>query len=349
MKASDLKKILEVPLSVGKAFTPITEYIYFKDSIIKSTNMESYLEMSLNESLPFQGCVLAEPLKKFLDSVNKDTELTFEVNKSILTILYGKKNKFSVPMEDLDNFPESPKLKYSDESFITSIILTQDFIENIERSVLFSSDNDSAFNGVFLNNNKIYSSNREIIYVGNPNENYDIETFIPKNLLKFLLKFKELYMNGGVLKFYKEGFQLKTESSTLYFPTFVDIKIPNFDNVVSEFISYFEIPVTEELKSSIDRFKKLGEVVVNITNIGNTIKFISGSDNIEETIEYPEKEIPNFLFKASVSYLKMILDMQVSSLDLFTKKDTEQVKAFGGSTEKDKPVSYFDIVAATMV
>ena len=106
MKALDLKNLLEVSFSIGKSFSPITEYIYINKNIVKATNLEFYLETTLNEDLPFSGCVLKEPLQKFLNSIDKNTELTFEINSNVLTINYGKKNKFNIPMESLDSFPE---------------------------------------------------------------------------------------------------------------------------------------------------------------------------------------------------------------------------------------------------
>ena len=71
MQVNELKNIFEISSILGKGFSPITEYTYVKDNIIKATNMEVYLEMCLDNKLPFNGCVLTEKMSKFLSSMNR--------------------------------------------------------------------------------------------------------------------------------------------------------------------------------------------------------------------------------------------------------------------------------------
>ena len=110
MQVNELKKIFEVSSILGKGFSPITEYTYVKNNVIKATNMEAFIEMKLDEPLPFTGCVLTDKMSKFLTSMNKEADLNFIVNKNTLDIHYGKKNKITIPMEDLKDFPDSPFL-----------------------------------------------------------------------------------------------------------------------------------------------------------------------------------------------------------------------------------------------
>jgi len=95
MKANELKKLLEPPFSIGKSFSPITEYLFVKAKI-KSTDLESFIEVIPKEEMPFQGCVLKEPLSKFLNSVDKNTELNFEVKVTNLSFTQGVVLKIAI-------------------------------------------------------------------------------------------------------------------------------------------------------------------------------------------------------------------------------------------------------------
>ena len=150
MESGELKKILEISSILGKGFSPITEYTYFSGKNVKVTNMESFLEIELEQESPFSGCVLSAQLSKFLDSLKKDTDLTFTTTENVLTISYGKKNKFAVPMEPLADFPDSPSIKYLSDDLKCSVAITEDFTKELEMAIQFASKSDVKFNGVYL-------------------------------------------------------------------------------------------------------------------------------------------------------------------------------------------------------
>ncbi len=330
MKASDLKTILEIPFSIEKSFQPITEYLYFNKNTIKVTNMEAYLKVTLNEDLPFDGCVLAEPLKKFLDSVDGSTDLIFAINNNVLMISHGKKNKFAIPMETLDNFPITPELKYTDEFFLYECGITEELIINLERASAFMSNTDPSFNGIFLRGNKIYSSNREVIYSGNQSQDFGESKFIPKNLLKFIFKFKKYLLKDGIFKFYKEGFLLQFNSYVLYFPNINEVKLPNFDGVLLKYQKIVTISSLLEFKDSVNRIGLFNEF------FDFTIKnkmIILSTDSIIENIDMDSIEFNGNLdiehkFKCNSIYMKNILNNS-DSLLLFNTKEDINIKVFG--------------------
>jgi len=330
MKANELKKLLEPPFSIGKSFSPITEYLFVKAKI-KSTDLESFIEVIPKEEMPFQGCVLKEPLSKFLNSIDKNTELNFEVNNNVLMILYGKKNRFSIPMEDLNSFPESPVIKYTESSFVNNLHITNEVVEEFERAIKFSSDTDSMFNGLYLNGNKVYSSNREIVYSGVLKVETNYSVFIPKSLIKYILKFKDFF---NTIEIYEQGFKVIGDSTTLFFPNVGEQKMPNFEKIFSNYKDLLIIKTTDELKNCVNRVKQFDEVV-DISIKGNTISL--STNNISETVEFENSVDEEYSFKFNINYLKMILDM-CDYIDIVTKQDSIP-NAIGGSTDKYKIVS----------
>ncbi len=333
MKASDLKKILEVPFSIGKSFSPITEYIYVNKNIIKSTDLESYVEVSLNEDMPFQGCVLKEPLQKFLNSIDKNTELNFEVNSNVLTINYGKKNKFNIPMESLDSFPESPVTKYTENSFVSNLLLTQGVMEEFVRAIKFVSDTDTKFNGIYMVRGKVFSSNREIIYAGVLDTDMDSSVFIPKDLVKYIIKFKGTFEK---IEMYNQGFKVLGNNTILYFPNFGENESPDFENLLNSYKDLLIIKNTEELKECVNRIKQFDEVV-NISIKDNIINFFTNS--INESVEFENSIKEEYLFKVNITYLKTILDM-CDYMNILTKQASTQPNAFGVvNTDKYKILS----------
>jgi len=227
MQVNELKNIFEISSILGKGFSPITEYTYVKDNIIKATNMEVYLEMCLDNKLPFNGCVLTEKMSKFLSSMNKETDLTFTTNENTLTINYGKKNKFVIPTEPLNDFPDSPSLKYSEKDFLCRIDISLDFMNILNKALQFSSKNDTAFCGVYLKNKKIYSSNREIVFVDETGIDYENSIFIPSNFVKLLLKFKGIFKT---LEVYSCGFKAIGDNTMLYVANYEQQECPDFEN-----------------------------------------------------------------------------------------------------------------------
>ena len=322
MQVNELKKIFEVSSILGKGFSPITEYTYVKNNVIKATNMEAFIEMKLDEPLPFTGCVLTDKMSKFLTSMNKEADLNFIVNKNTLDIHYGKKNKITIPMEDLKDFPDSPSIKYSEKDLLYSIPLSKDFVEILDKAVQFASKQDVTFNGVFLKNNKIYSTNREILFVDEADINYADSIFIPYNFIKLLSKFKGVFK---LLEVYTCGFKIIGDNTTLYFANYGQKEIPDFDALINKYKKAFEIEPTEELKQALDRISLFDEIV-NVNIKDNVV--IMFTDNISESvnIEIPADEID---FKITIDYLKKVLSLNVFSV-LF---NDNRVNAICGESE----------------
>lgn len=323
MDAFDLKTMLGNSLSFGKGFAPITEYIFINKNVIKVTDMEAYLETTLNEDLPFSGCVLAETLKKFLNSVGADVDLTFITTENVLTISYGKRNKFAIPMEPLKDFPDSPSIKYNGATLICSISLTEDFIKVLETASKFAHTVDSSFNGVYLKNNKAYSSNREIIYVGDVDVSCEDSIFIPFNFIKLLTKFKKTF---NLLEVYSCGFKATGFGSTLYYANYENNAMPDFDRVFSRHEDFIEITVTEELKNSIDRISLFDERV-DICMKDKTINIVT--NNISESIDITDSfGYGEYSFKFNTVYLKKLVECKTV---LFTQRsDDKTISAIKG-------------------
>ncbi len=328
MKVSTLKEVLALPFSIKKSFVPITEYIYVKENLIKATDLESYIEVRTEKEMPFQGCVLSEQLKTFLTSMDKEADLDFIVKENCLSILYNKRNSFSIPMESLDNFPESPSLKYTENSFVTRLMITEELLSSFERANKFASDTDITFNRLFLKENILFSSNRESIYKEKLNIENTSQAMIPKNLVKYLLKVKELF---STIEIHKHGFKLIGETATMYFPSFSDNTMPKFENVLTDLKDVLTIPLTEEFKDSINRISLFDTNTISIS-IKNNILNIH-TDSIDESLEL-EKEIEKEIsFKFNISYLKTLLNMG-DSLVVKSKKDLENITGMGIDTDK---------------
>ena len=324
MQVNELKKIFETSSILGKGFSPITEYTYVKDNIIKVTNMEVYLEMCLDNKLPFNGCVLTEKMSKFLSSMNKETDLTFTTNENTLTINYGKKNKFVIPTEPLNDFPDSPSLKYSAKDFLCKINVSLNFMNALNEALQFSSKNDTAFCGVYLKNKKIYSSNREIVFVDETGIDYENSIFIPSNFVKLLLKFKGIFKT---LEVYSCGFKAIGDNTILYVANYEQQECPDFENLMKKYSPAFEINPTEEIRQVVDRISLFDEVM-NVTIKDNAITMYT--PNISETFDI---EIPNkaeeINFRITTDYLKKIL-----TLDTFSVLNKEnEIKAIQGRSE----------------
>lgn len=328
MLVSELRKIVEPTTVLGKGFAPITEYFYVSEKTIKSTNMESYLELETENPMPFNGCVLTEKLSKFLTSMDKDVDLTFITTENVLTISYGKRNKFAIPMEPLKDFPDSPSIKYNGATLICSISLTEDFIKVLETASKFAHTVDSSFNGVYLKNNKAYSSNREIIYVGDVDVSCEDSIFIPFNFIKLLTKFKKTF---NLLEVYSCGFKATGFGSTLYYANYENNAMPDFDRVILSHKDFIQIVVTDELKNSINRISLFDEIV-DICLKDKTINIVT--NNINETIDFVEFVSGEYSFKFNTVYLKKLVECKTV---LFTQRsDDKTISAILGSDDNYK-------------
>src|SRR4030067_1907888 len=324
MLVNELKKIFEVSSILGKGFSPITEFTYVKDDKIRVTNMESFLELKSDTTIPFNGCVLTEGLSKFLSAMDKNVDLKFTYNKNTLTVNYGKKNKFTLPMEDLNDFPDSPSLKYSEKDLLCKIDISLDFMNTLNEALQFSSKNDTAFCGVYLKNKKIYSSNREIVFVDETGIDYENSVFIPSNFVKLLLKFKGIFKT---LEVYSCGFKAIGDNTMLYVANYEQQECPDFENLMKKYSPAFEINPTEEIRQVVDRISLFDEVM-NVTIKDNAITMYT--PNINETVDI---EIPNkaeeINFRITTDYLKKIL-----TLDTFSVLSKEhEIKAIQGRSE----------------
>lgn len=314
MLVSELRKIVEPTTVLGKGFAPITEYFYVCDKSIKSTNMEAFIELETENPMPFSGCVLTEKLSKFLTSMDKDVDLTFTSTENVLTISYGKKNKFAIPMESLKDFPDSPSTKYNGADILCSINLTEDFMKVIETASKFVHTVDSRFNGVYLKKNKAYSSNREIMYVGDTDVSCENSIFIPFNFIKLLTKFKKTF---NLLEIYSCGFKATGFGSTLYYANYEDTVMPDFDEVILGHKDFIQITVTDELKNSVNRISLFDERV-DIHMKNNIINIVT--NNISETIDTDIVCNGEYSFKFNTVYLKKLVDCKTVS---FTKRADE--------------------------
>jgi len=322
MQVNELKKIFEISSILGKGFTPVTEYTFVKDNIIKATNMESYIETVLDSDMPFNGCVLTGKISKFLSSMNKETDLTFTTDKNTLTINYGKKNKFVIPTEPLDNFPDSPSLKYSEKDFLCRIDISLDFMNILNKALPFASKNDTAFCGVYLKNKKIYSSNREIVFMTDTDIDYINPLFIPSNFIKLLSKFKGIFKT---IEVYSCGFKVIGDNITLYVANYEQQECPDFENLMKKYSPVFEINPTEELRQVVDRISLFDEVM-NVNIKDNAITMYT--PNISEVIEIAT-DGKEFNFRITTIYLKKILELDTFSV---LSKENE-IKGISGKSE----------------
>lgn len=325
MLVSELKKILEPATVLGKGFAPVTEYTYFNGKDVRATNMEAFLALEVENPMPFNSCILTEKMNKFLTSMDGGTDLTFITNDNTLDITYGKKNKFIIPTQPLADFPDLPSVKYNDADLLCSIQLTEDFIKRLIDASKFISTTDNRFNGVYLKNDKIYSSNREIIYVGDVDAGYENTIFIPYNFIKLLIKFKKTF---NILEIYSCGFKATGFGSTLYYANYEDNTMPDFDKVISSHKDFFQVTVTEELKNSINRVNLFDEII-NICIKNKVINIIS--NNINETIDIVDfVSDEGYTFKFNTTYLNKLVDCETIS---FTQKADDKtisaIKAIG--------------------
>ena len=322
MQVNELKKIFEISSILGKGFSPITEYTFVKDNIVKTTNMEVYLEMNLDNKMPFNGCILTEKISKFLSSMNKETDLTFTTSENTLTINYGKKNKFVIPTEPLNDFPDSPSLKYSEKDFLCRIDISLDFMNILNKALPFASKNDTAFCGVYLKNKKIYSSNREIVFMTDTDIDYTNSLFIPSDFIKLLSKFKGVFKT---IEVYSCGFKAIGDDTILYVANYEQQDCPDFENLMKKYSPVFEINPTEEIRQIVDRISLFDEVMK--VDIKDNIMTLY-TPNISETIDVEIfKEEINF--RITTDYLKKIL-----ALDTFSVLSKEnEIKAIQGRSE----------------
>ncbi len=332
MKASGLKKILEVSTILGKSFMPITEFTYFDEKVVKMTNGEAYIEIGLEEKSPFSGCVLSTQLYKFLDSLKKDVDLDFVVNSNILTINYGKKNKFSVPMEAPDSFPQSPAVKYSNIDLFCSINLTSDTLKLLETANQYSSKNEAKFNGIYLKNNKIYSSNREILYVNNFDIEKTVDIFIPSAVIKLLTKFKNRF---SLLEIFPYGFKASGNNMVLYFASSEDVECPNFENIFTYHIKLVSLQITDELKESIQRISLFDEIV-NIKINNNFMNIFT--NNINEEIPIDNVLEDEYQFKFNMNYLNKLLNNNILYIMTYKGKNNT-ISAIYSETDNCKILS----------
>jgi len=329
MQVNELKKIFEISSILGKGFSPITEYTYVKDTIVKVSNMESYIETVLDFNMPFNALVLSEKMSKFLTSMDKDVDLKFTVNANTLDITYGKRNKFTIPTEDLNSFPDSPSLKYSEKDLLCNIALSLEFIKTLEKASQFASKNDVTFCGVYLKNKKIYSSNREIIFINDMDIDYENFIFIPSTFIKLLLKFKSTFKT---LEIYSCGFKAVGEGVTLYSSNYEQPNCPDFDALVKKYVPIFRIEATEEIRDILGRVSLFDEVVsINIKDNAMTIS----TPNITEVIEIAT-DTKEFYFKITTEYLKKLFVFD--SVHILTKGE-EEIKGLCGKNETTMLIS----------
>ena len=202
-------------------------------------------------------------------------------------------------------------------------------MEKLKDASKFIATSDSRFNGVYLKKDKMYSSNREIIYIGIVDTSYEDSIyensiFIPYNFIKLLTKFNKTFKT---LKVYSCGFTATGFGSTLYYANYEDTAMPDFDRVISSHKDFFQVAVTEELKNSINRISLFDEIA-DIYIKDKVINIVT--NNINETIDFVEFVSGEYNFKFNTTYLKKLVDCGTIS---FTQRSDDKtisaIKAIG--------------------
>ena len=347
MKVSDLKRIIEVPVfnAVKNNISKYTEFINIKDDgdrfIVQSYNGISAIETSLSKDYDlFTGCVLASDLYKFLNTLKDDDDVRFETLEDRIVIRYGKKGKFiakSIPAREFPVIDIMGLCVKGDKS----ITLTDEFVNTLVTASTYCNRAVGHLNGIFINKGSIYSTDRSVLYKNFLNLDNEIVTYMPIELVKFIIKFKN-YID--LIRFFDKGFFVAGKSLHYWYPV-NEYTMPNFSDVLnvlnkSIFTPIF-IDVTDELKSIFNRISEFSEFV----KFSITGKIIEVScDNISETIDTNWDVSDEVIFKVGSTYLKNVAKTSCNSIKLY-KESAGSVKFI----KCDDLNNIFEILIATIV
>lgn len=302
MKVKEFKKDLKLHLSIAKkTFTPITEFIFINGDEIRSTDLETYIVSYPDIPIPFTASVPAVDLKKFLDSLDGDIELEFEKMDNYINVKYGKKAVFKLPFST-ESFPE---LVESFSEKVSLIVFNDNIFEHFKNALNFcSKDVSDKFNGIYITNKNIYSTNREIVYCGNYGFNInDSFVYIPYKIGKFILdnRIDELFITNDQLRAVVYGHKI-------HYMKKQDVQMPDFDKIFQDVSSEDSLIINEESPEIIEILNRCNnfEDVVNV-NISNKILNIS-NNRISEEINI-ETITDKINFKCSVKYFIDLLSL----------------------------------------
>ncbi len=299
MLVGELKKVLKIHFEIAKkTYNPITRFINFKNDEINSTDMEMYATTDFK--FPLDVCVLAADLKLFLNTLKDDVELQFIKDNNYLEIKYGKKNsiKISTSVED-----EFPVFDDKQENFQFSIDLDDNFNNNLAIAIEYCLKNSGDnFNNIFINAKNMYSTNREIIYRGNVDLEFNDYIKIPHKMAEFLVKNKSVKIDVCESKY------VITDSiNRIYYLRSNECKVPAFEAIYSDFNTAFletdnsliAVDDVEVIIEALERFRKFG-TKVKIQFVDNVLKIYN--DKIEEEI-ITSKKVNTEVLLCNISYL----------------------------------------------
>ena len=306
MKVIDLKNALKLHFSVTKkTFKPITEYIYINNDEIRSTDLETYVVTIPEIPIPIVACLSSLDLKKFLISLDNDMELELKKMDTFINIKYGKNNNFKLPI----SIEEFPTLDDKQDCLYT-IKLNKNIFEQFENALMFcSKDTTDNFNGVYVTDKNIYSTNREIVYSGKYDFNIgDSFTYIPAKIIKFILDNKDLVDNLHVTE---TKILVESVTNKIYCMKKMDVMLPDFNKIfleLNESSNDSNITANEviELSKSLNRFKNFDDFI-NLKISGG--KIILNNDRMNEEIILNDNFIQTGTVKCSVEYLNKILNL----------------------------------------
>lgn len=344
MKVSDLKKIIEVPVSnVSKnGINKYCEFINIKKTddnfVIQSYNGTSAVETFVSKDFDlFTGCVLALDLSKFLNTLNNDDNVTFEEINNIIVIKYGKKGKFNLKTIPDREFPTvSIKGLCTINTDLSLIKINDELVGTLSTALNYCSKSMSYLYGVFIVNGNIYSTDRSVLYKSINNLG-DINTFLPIELVKFIIKFKD-YIND--ISLFERGFLVKGKSLNYWHPN-IECTVLNFNKILDK-VSFKDpfIDMNDNIIKAINRVTEFSEFVkFIISDKSLTI----GCDNMSEVIDTEYNVSDDIVFRISSSYLKNVIKV-CNSVKLYQESsgDIKFIKC-------DDLNGKFEIIVATIV
>lgn len=342
MKVSDLKKIIEVPVTnVSKnGINKCYEFINIKkvdDSfVIQAYNGISAVETFVSKDFDlFTGCVLASDLSKFLNTLSDDDNIVFEEVNNVIVIKYGKKGKFNLKTIPDREFPSMDIMGLCTDKK-SKIIITDELVNTLSTALNYCSKSMSYLYGEFIVNGNIYSTDRSVLYK-NLNNLGDINTFLPIDLVKFIIKFRN-YIDS--ISIFERGFLVKGKSLNYWHPT-VECTILNFNKILDK-VSLKDpfIDMNEDIIKAISRVSEFSEFVkFNISDKSITIS----CDNMSEVIDTEYNVPDDIIFKISSSYLKNVIKV-CNSAKLY-QESSGSIKFI----KCDDLDGKFEIIVATIV
>lgn len=347
MKVSDLKKLIEVPAFNAVKSNGVATYSEFLNFVsitddnykIQSYNGTSVVETSdISDTYKsFIGCILSSDLTKFLNTLSDDDDILFEQdNNNNIIIKYGKKNKFILRSINTSQFPNID-LKGLCVGEYKEIQITNKLIDNITTAIKYCNKNVGHLNGIFFDKGAMYSTDRSAIYKNINVVDDTISSFMPADLIKFMLKFKDYFTK---IEIYERGFLLSGGALKYWYPS-SDVTTPNFSNIFNdkELMPVF-INIDSDVQHIFDRIDKFSEYVMFDITDGN---LQLSCNNIKEFINIESNYKDDINFKINSKYIKDASQI-CNSIKLY-KNIEEDVKLIKCDNTNDS----FEIIIAVIV